>query len=118
MAQEAFFRVQRLSTEWHANTLRVGGAPHHPRQVGMDLLNDTVLIALLPSAVALVKMTVVLGPRWPVMDAVVLAGSTAYVALSVARSRCGGWRRRRGWRTATIRGSAPPSPTRSAATSW
>ena len=33
----------------------------------LDLLNDTVLIALLPSVTMLVGATVLLGTHWPVM---------------------------------------------------
>jgi ATP-binding cassette subfamily B protein len=85
MAREAFWRVQRFSTEWHANSF----AGSIVRKVGrgmwaMDLLNDTLLIALLPSVVVLLGSTVLLGLRWPAMGAVVAIGAALYLALSVA----------------------------------
>jgi ATP-binding cassette, subfamily B, bacterial len=85
MAQEAFWRVQRFSTEWHANTF--GGSVVRRITRGMwamDLLNDTVLIALMPSVLVLLGTTVLLGMRWPAMGFVVAAGSVIYIALSIA----------------------------------
>ena len=41
----------------------------------MDLMNDTVLIALVPSMVVLLGSTVLLGMRWPAMGLVVAAGN-------------------------------------------
>jgi ATP-binding cassette subfamily B protein len=83
IAQEAFWRVQRFSTEWHANTF--GGSVVRRITRGMwamDLLNDTLLVALLPSVVVLLATTVLLGLRWPAMGLVVAAGSAAFLGLS------------------------------------
>jgi len=83
IAQEAFWRVQRFSTEWHANTF--GGSVVRRITRGMwamDLLNDTLLVALLPSVVVLLGTTVLLGLRWPAMGLVVAAGSAAFLGLS------------------------------------
>jgi ATP-binding cassette, subfamily B, bacterial len=83
IAQEAFWRVQRFSTEWHANTF--GGSVVRRITRGMwamDLLNDTLLVALLPSVVVLLGSTVLLGLRWPAMGLVVAAGSAAFLGLS------------------------------------
>ena len=52
----------------------------------LDLLNDTVLIALLPSVTMLVGATVLLGTHWPVMGLVVGAGSLLYITVTVAVS--------------------------------
>lgn len=84
MAQEAFWRVQRFSSEWHASTF--GGSVVRRITRGMwamDLLNDTLMIALMPSVVVLVGTTALLSIRWPVMGLVVAAGSVAYLCLSV-----------------------------------
>ncbi len=87
MAQEAFWRVQRFSTEWHANTFSGSIVRRITRGMwAMDLMDDTVLIALLPSAAVLVGTTVMLGLRWPVMGFVIAAGSAAYIALAAALS--------------------------------
>jgi ATP-binding cassette, subfamily B, bacterial len=84
IAQEAFWRVQRFSAEWHANTF--GGSVVRQITRGMwaiDLLNDTLLIALMPSVVVLAGTTALLSLRWPAMGLVVAAGSVAYLSLSV-----------------------------------
>ena len=84
ITQEAFWRVQRFSTEWHANTF--GGSVVRRITRGMwamDLLNDTLLVALLPSVVVLLSTTVLLGLRWPAMGLVVAAGSVAFLGLSM-----------------------------------
>ena len=83
----SFERAQRFSTEWHANTF----AGSTVRQItrgrdALDLLNDTVLLMLLPAIVALVGATVLLGVHWPLMGAVVGAGAIAYLTVAVGLS--------------------------------
>src|SRR6266852_2411436 len=78
IAQEAFWRVQRFSTEWHANTFAGSVVRRITRGMwAMDLLGDTLLVALLPSVVVLLGSTVLLSLRWPAMGLVVAAGSLA-----------------------------------------
>jgi ATP-binding cassette subfamily B protein len=84
MVQDAFWRVQRFSTEWHANTFSGSIVRRITRGMwAMDVLNDTLLVALMPSMVVLLGSTVLLGLRWPAMGLVVAAGSVAYMALSI-----------------------------------
>lgn len=83
VAQETFRRVQRFSTDWHANNF----AGSTVRKIGrgmwaFDLLNDTILVALLPSAIVLVGATVLLGAHWPVMGAVVAIGSAVFLTVT------------------------------------
>jgi ATP-binding cassette subfamily B protein len=81
---DAFHRVQRFSTDWHANSFAGSTVRKITRGSGaLDLLNDTLLIALLPSLVMLVGATVILGLAWPVMGLVVGVGSLIYVAVTV-----------------------------------
>ena len=52
ISQDAFQRVQRFSTDWHANSF--AGAVVRKITRGMwafDTLNDTLLLALLPSVI-------------------------------------------------------------------
>ncbi|MFM0628826.1 ABC transporter ATP-binding protein [Paraburkholderia xenovorans] len=87
IAANAFHRVQRLSTDWHANSFAGSTVRKITRGMwALDLLNDTLLIALLPSLVMLVGATVLLGWRWPTMGAVVGIGSVLYIAVTVAMS--------------------------------
>ncbi len=84
---EAFHRVQRFSSDWHANAFAGSTVRKITRGIwALDLLNDTVLLAMLPSVVMLVGTTVLLGVFWPVMGLVVGLGSLAYVAITVALS--------------------------------
>jgi ATP-binding cassette subfamily B protein len=86
-ARDAFWRVQRLSTDWHADTFAGSTVRRITRGMGaIDGLRDTLLLALLPSALVLVGATLLLGLRWPVMGGVVVLGAAGYVALSVGLS--------------------------------
>jgi ATP-binding cassette subfamily B protein len=79
----AFHRVQRFSTDWHANSFAGSTVRKITRGSGaIDLLNDVLLIALLPSLVMLVGATVILGLAWPVMGLVVGIGSILYVGIT------------------------------------
>src|SRR5690349_9835253 len=83
----AFHRVQRFSTDWHANSFAGSTVRKITRGIwALDLLNDTLLIALLPSLLMLAGSTVLLGIHWPVMGIVVGVGSLTYVAVTVALS--------------------------------
>ncbi|HZZ01725.1 ABC transporter ATP-binding protein [Paraburkholderia sp.] len=87
IAANAFHRVQRFSTDWHANSFAGSTVRKITRGMwALDLLNDTLLVALLPSLTMLVGATVLLGWRWPMMGAVVGIGSVLYIAVTVAMS--------------------------------
>jgi ATP-binding cassette subfamily B protein len=87
IAANAFHRVQRFSTDWHANSFAGSTVRKITRGMwALDLLNDTLLIALLPSLVMLVGATALLGLRWPMMGAVVGIGSVLYIVVTVAMS--------------------------------
>ena len=87
VARETFWRVQRFSTDWHANSF--AGATVRKLTRGMwafDLLNDTVLVALWPSLVVLVGATVLFGWHWPLMGLAVGIGTILYVSVTVKLS--------------------------------
>ncbi|WP_144108735.1 ABC transporter ATP-binding protein [Paraburkholderia sp. BCC1886] len=87
IAANAFHRVQRFSTDWHANSFAGSTVRKITRGMwALDLLNDTLLIALLPSLVMLAGATGLLGWRWPMMGAVVGVGSLLYIAVTVTLS--------------------------------
>src|SRR5260370_13920619 len=84
VAHETFWRVQRFSTDWHANSF--AGATVRKLSRGMwafDMLNDTVLVALWPSLVVLVGATFLFGWYWPLMGLAVGVGTVLYVAVTV-----------------------------------
>jgi ATP-binding cassette, subfamily B, bacterial len=87
IAGNAFHRVQRFSTDWHANSFAGSTVRKITRGMwALDLLNDTLLIGLLPALVMLVGATVLLGAHWPAMGAVVGAGALIYVVVMASVS--------------------------------
>ncbi|CAX25220.1 MAG: ABC transporter ATP-binding protein/permease [Methylorubrum extorquens] len=84
IASQSFARVQRFSTEWHANTFSGSTVRKISRGMwALDGLNDVLLLSILPSVVVLVGTTVVLGLHWPAMGAVIGLGTLAYVGTAV-----------------------------------
>jgi ATP-binding cassette subfamily B protein len=84
VTQGAFHRVQRFSTDWHANAF--AGSTVRKITRGMwafDTLNDVLLLQLLPSLVVLVGTMLLLGWHWPVLGLVMGVGAAAYVAMTV-----------------------------------
>ncbi|MGY6269748.1 ABC transporter ATP-binding protein [Achromobacter denitrificans] len=87
IVSNAFHRVQRFSTDWHANSFAGSTVRKVTRGMwAVDLLNDTLLVALLPSVVMLVGATALLGAHWPMMGLVVGTGSLLYIAVTTALS--------------------------------
>jgi ATP-binding cassette subfamily B protein len=87
VAQDTFRRVQRFSTDWHANSF--AGATVRKVSRGMwafDLLNDTVMMALWPSLLVLIGATLLFGWHWPLMGLAVGVGAIAYVLVTVKLS--------------------------------
>jgi len=83
----AFHRVQRFSTDWHANSFAGSTVRKITRGTsGIDVLNDTLIIFLFPSLVMLVGTTILLGAIWPWLGVVIGIGSVLYIALTVALS--------------------------------
>jgi len=83
-ALDAFHRVQRFSTDWHANTF--SGSVVRKITRGMwafDTINDVLLLMMLPSFVVLVGSMILMAVQWPVLGLVMAVGSLAYVGLTV-----------------------------------
>ncbi|MEO5322686.1 ABC transporter ATP-binding protein [Mesorhizobium sp. CC13] len=87
IASDAFHRVQRFSTDWHANSFAGSTVRKVTRGMwALDLLNDTLLVALLPSVVMLVGSTVLLGWHWPMMGLIIAVGSLLFIGQTVMMS--------------------------------
>ncbi|WP_338828465.1 ABC transporter ATP-binding protein [Bradyrhizobium sp. 27S5] len=85
VGQQAFMRVQRFSTDWHANSFAGSTVRKVTRGMwALDLLNDTILMALLPSLVVLLGSMILLGLHWPQLGAVIAIGSVIYVTMTMA----------------------------------
>jgi ATP-binding cassette subfamily B protein len=84
VARDAFIRVQRFSTDWHANSFAGSTVRKITRGMwALDLYNDTVLMALLPSLSVLLGSMILLGSYWPSLGLVVAAGTAIYVPMII-----------------------------------
>src|ERR1700675_690960 len=87
VARDAFMRVQRFSTDWHANSFAGSTVRKITRGMwALDLLNDTILMALAPSLTVLLGSMVLLGLHWPSLGLVIGVGTVIYVSMTVAFS--------------------------------
>ncbi|KFL32094.1 multidrug ABC transporter ATPase [Devosia riboflavina] len=87
IVDDGFYRVQRFSTDWHANSFAGSTVRKVTRGMwALDALNDILLVALLPSFVMLVGASILLGSYWPIMGLVVAGGSVIYIAFTVLMS--------------------------------
>lgn len=85
VAQNAFVRIQRFSTDWHANSFAGSTVRKITRGMwAIDLMNDTILMALVPSLVVLLGSTILVGWHWPVLGAVIALITVVYVGMTVA----------------------------------
>src|SRR5712664_2620440 len=81
VSRDAFMRVQRFSTDWHANSFAGSTVRKITRGMwALDLLNDTILMAVLLGSMIL------LGLHWPSLGLVIAAGTLVYVSMTVVFS--------------------------------
>jgi ATP-binding cassette subfamily B protein len=84
VARDAFTRVQRFSTDWHANSFAGSTVRKITRGMwALDLLNDTILMALLPSLVVLLGSMILLGLHWPSLGVVIAVGAAIYIPMII-----------------------------------
>ncbi len=87
VARDAFVRVQRFSTDWHANSFAGSTVRKVTRGMwALDLYNDTILLALLPSLSVLLGSMILLGLHWTSLGAVIAIGALIYVSMTVILS--------------------------------
>jgi ATP-binding cassette subfamily B protein len=87
LVRDAFARVQRFSSDWHANSF--AGATVRKITRGMwsfDQLSDTLLFGIFPAAVVVIGATTLLASRWPLLGGVVAIGIAIYLSISVSLS--------------------------------
>jgi ATP-binding cassette, subfamily B, bacterial len=84
VARDTFMRVQRFSTDWQANSFAGSTVRKITRGMwALDLFNDTILMALLPSLTVLAGSMILLGVHWGSLGLVVALGALVYVAMTV-----------------------------------
>ena len=85
VTQEGFARVQRLSTDWHANAFSGSTVRRITRGMwALDTLNDVLLLSMLPSLTVLTGTVILMALRWPVLGLVMGLGAVAYIVLTVS----------------------------------
>jgi len=76
LAADAFWRVQRFATDWHANNFAGSIVRRVTRGMwAVDLMDDTLLLALLPASLVLLGSGLLLGSHWPSMGLIVAVGA-------------------------------------------
>lgn len=84
IAADSFHRIQRFSSDWHANSFAGSTVRKVTRGMwALDLLNDVVFVALFPSVVMLIGSTVLMTWYWPMMGLLVGLGSLLFVVITV-----------------------------------
>ncbi|MFL5334130.1 MAG: ABC transporter ATP-binding protein [Geminicoccaceae bacterium] len=84
---DAFARVQRYSSDWHADTFAGSTVRNITRGVwAFDMLGDALYFHLGPSVAITVGAVVLMIWHWPLMGLVFLAGAVLYTAASVRLS--------------------------------
>lgn len=87
IAADSFHRIQRFSSEWHANSFAGSTVRKVTRGMwALDLLNDTVFVALFPSVIMLIGSTVLMTWYWPMMGLLVGFGSLLFVVITACMS--------------------------------
>ncbi|MGZ9719081.1 ABC transporter ATP-binding protein [Rhizobium miluonense] len=85
IAANSFFHIQRFSSDWHANSFAGSTVRKVTRGMwALDLLNDTVFVALFPSLVMLIGSTILMTWYWPMMGLLVGVGSVLFIAFTAA----------------------------------
>jgi ATP-binding cassette subfamily B protein len=87
VSRDAFMRLQRFSTDWHANSFAGSTVRKVTRGMwALDVYNDTILMALLPSLAVLLGSMVLLGLHWTLLGLVIALGALIYVSMTVILS--------------------------------
>ena len=82
LARDAFTKVQRFSTDWHANAFAGSTVRKITRAMwAVDLLNDVILAALLPSLTVLLGSMILIALHWGSLGTVVAVGAAIYLPM-------------------------------------
>ena len=87
IGRDAFAKVQRFSSDWHANSF--AGATVRKITRGMnsfDTFTDTLAFNLAPALIVVIGVTVTFTLRWPLLGALVGGCIVVFISVSVALS--------------------------------
>jgi len=88
IVREGFARVQRFSSEWHANSFAGSTVRKVTRAMwGFDAVTDAIILMLMPTVVVLIGLSISIGLRW--WAAGLLAGgvAAAFITMQILMSR-------------------------------
>jgi len=84
IVQDALFKVQRFSTDWHANSFAGATVRKITRGVwAFDGFGDTLILSLLPAVMIVIGMTIVQAFHWPLMGLIFAIGFVFYTVASI-----------------------------------
>lgn len=84
ITQDLFYKVQRFSTDWHANSFAGGTVRKITRAMwSFDTFEDICVLYLLPTFIVMVSIIVGMFLHWPIMGFVTLIGVLLYTAVSL-----------------------------------
>lgn len=81
---DSFAKVQRFSTDWHANAFAGGTVRKITRGMwSFDIYEDILFIFLFPTLVLFVSMVAYMSIKWPLMGLVMFVTSATYIIVTV-----------------------------------
>jgi len=84
VSAEAFAKVQRFSSNWHANNFAGGTVRKVTRGMwAYDVFGDNLFLFIYPTVIVMISTVVLLALRWPVMGLVTVIVTGIYVGYSV-----------------------------------
>jgi len=84
IVQDGFAKVQRFSTDWHANSF--GGATVRKITRGMwsfDTYEDILYLYLYPTAIIMIFTIIIMALHWPIMGLITFVMAALYVSVSI-----------------------------------
>ncbi len=87
IGRDAFGKVQRFSSDWHANSFAGATVRKITRGMGsFDTFTDTLVFGLVPAFVVLTGITAVFTWRWPLLGLIVFTCIVIYLAATISIS--------------------------------
>lgn len=81
---DSFAKVQRFSTDWHANAFAGGTVRKITRGMwSFDVFEDVLLMYLLPTGIVMISTIGIMAWRWPVMGLITAVAVAIYVSASI-----------------------------------
>ncbi len=80
----SFAKVQKFSTDWHANAFAGGTVRKITRGMwAFDVFEDNVIMFLWPTLIVVISTVTIMWVKWPLLGIVTLATTLLYIAFTV-----------------------------------